>query len=200
MRHEAAAPPSPGDGLIASELCRRIGCAKADMKALSRLWQRSSLSCQQKLCIFRTLIQSKLLYGIAACALNLSQRKQLNGFQARCLRQVLHIPPAFISRVSNVKVLSRQPLTEILVESQMKLRGRALRTPAMHSAAFVPCSDRPLVSHYIRRRGRPRIEWTVLALEEARRRNNNSIPLHELAQDPKKWQATLQNHRRLGSS
>ena len=182
------------DGLIDSELCRRIGAAKADMKALDRLWKRSSLSCNQKVRIFRALIESKLLYGIAACVLNISQQRQLNGFQARCLRRVLRIPPAFVSRISNSEVLKRascQPLTEILMEAQVQLLGRALRVGPMHSATFVKGTEQPLTCHFIRRRGRPRKEWPPAALDEARRRNNTPQSLLQLAQNPKTWKSAM---------
>ena len=189
-------------GLVNSELSRRMGAAKADLHALARVWTRSSLSCRQKVRIFRALIEPKLLHGIAACAFNVRQQRQLNGFQARCLRQVLRIPSAYISRVSNMEVLRRancRPLTELVTDTQMQLLGRSLRVAAMHNATFVRGTDQPLVSHFIRRRGRPRKEWAPTALDEARRRNRTTLALYHLAQDPKSWSSAMSTHHHVFS-
>ena len=39
--------------------------------------------------------------------LNKAELRKIDGFQAKCLRSILHIPPPYISRVSNATVLQR---------------------------------------------------------------------------------------------
>merc|ERR1719159_1323618 len=89
-----------------------------------------------------------------ACCLNKSQLRRLNGFQARCVRKVLGVKPAFYSRISNREVLQRArsiALSDTLLEEQLRLLGRSLRAPLsspLHSAAFTPGTPEPLVNHY----------------------------------------------------
>ena len=181
------------DGSVDHELSRRIGAARGVFAALSRVWHRPSLSCRKKICIFQALVVPTVLYGLAACCLNIAQQGRLNSLQCRCLRPLLGIRPAYFSRISNVEVLRRagcRPLTEILLNQQLLLLGRALRAPTaapLHSCAFVPGTDRPLVSHYIRRVGRPRKEWAPTVLDAARSRSQTATSLWQLSSDTAKW-------------
>ena len=54
------------DGRVGSELCRRIGGAKTDFAALRLVWSRAPLGRQRKVAIYKALVESKLLYGLAA--------------------------------------------------------------------------------------------------------------------------------------
>ena len=116
------------DSLPGHELGRRIGMARADFMALQKIWKHSSLSRDRKLDIFRSLIESKLLYRLSCLCLLAAERRRLNGFQNRCLRQILRIPPAFISRVSNAEVLRRahyRAATYLLLQRQLLLFGKS---------------------------------------------------------------------------
>ena len=64
------------------ERSRRLGLAKLEFRTLSRVWKRSALSCKRKIQIYRSLVESKLLYGLAACCLTIAQQRRLNGMQA----------------------------------------------------------------------------------------------------------------------
>ena len=185
------------DGSVDHELSRRIGTAKGTFGALSKVWSRSCLTCWQKLQIFNALIVPNVLYGLAACCLNVVQKRRLNAFQCRCLRKLLGISPAYFSRVSNAEVLRRassQPLADTLLDQQLHLLGKVLRTTRespLRSCAFVPGTDQPLVSHYVRRVGRPRKEWVPTLLEAANSRNTSPLALSVLANDPAKWQRVI---------
>ena len=147
------------------ELARRIAMAKADFIAIEAVWRHSSLTWPRKLHIFSALIESKLLYALAAICLTTAQKRKLNGFQNRCLRAIVGIRPSYESRVSNVEVLrkcNRRPATEILLERQLILFGKALRAPEGHplrTASFTPGTDQPATNRYVRRQGRPCLEW-----------------------------------------
>ena len=86
------------------EICRRS-------KVNSTNWRESGgiLPCtpQQKIRIFQACVVSKLLYCLHTMWLNKAKLRKIDGFQAKCLRSILHIPPSYISRVSNATVLQR---------------------------------------------------------------------------------------------
>ena len=109
---------------------------------------------------------TKLAYGLASAWLNTAQRRRVDGFQARCLRRIWGVPPSYISRISNKTVLDRasqRPLTRLLEKEQLLLYGRAARAAEdsiMRSSTFCPGSLRPACDRYVRRVGRPRLEWT----------------------------------------
>ena len=107
------------DGAIQSELSRRLGLAAADFKALCRVWAHASINRTRKLQIYKGCVESTLMYGLHTCWLNKSQRRRLDGFQARCLRRLLGILPSFLSHVPNKDVLSAAgtaPLSTTLLE------------------------------------------------------------------------------------
>ena len=58
----------------------------------------------------------------------------------------------------------------------------------LHSCAFLPGTDRPLVSHFVRKVGRPRKEGVPTWLDAARFRSHSVTSLLELSGDAAKWQ------------
>ena len=94
-------------GSIQSELARRIGMATADFKALSRIWNHTSVTKELKYRIYQACIVSKLLYGLQVAWLTKTQRLRLDGFHARCVRKIVEGPHSFWSRISNADVLEK---------------------------------------------------------------------------------------------
>ena len=180
----------------ASAQSRRIGQAKSEFRALSKIWRRSNLTRKRKLAIFRSMVETKLLYALSCCCLNVAQQRRLNGFQAKCLRQIIGIPASFISRVSNREVLRRADYPEAttsLVQSQLQILGKVMRAPPtsqLQSCAFHPGTLQATTSHYIRRVGRPRKEWVPSVLAEAVSRVDPQ-DLQTLAQDPLRWRVAM---------
>ena len=152
------------DGLPGHELGRRIGMAKADVTNLQRVWKLSSLHSTRKVEISKALIESKLTYSLSCLRLSVADRRRLDGFQNRCLRRILGIPSAFISRVSNAEVRRQahcHAATDLLLHCQLLLFGKAFRSPLdspMHSNSFIPGTLQPVTNAYVRRVGRPRRE------------------------------------------
>ena len=106
------------------EICRRLGEAKGQFDKLARVWRHSTLHPKQKLRIFQVCVVSKLLYCLHTMWLNKAELRKIDGFQEKCLRSILHIPPPYISRVSNATVLQRshcKPLSAILKFRQLCL-------------------------------------------------------------------------------
>ena len=81
--------------------------AKMDFLELQKVWKHSSLPQFRKIEIDKALIESKLMCSLSCLCLSSADRRRLGGFQNRCLRGILGISPAFISRVSNMEALRR---------------------------------------------------------------------------------------------
>ena len=88
-------------------ICRRLGEAKGKFDKLASVWRHSTLHPQQKIRIFQACVVSKLLYCLHTMWLNKAELRKIDGFQAKCLRSILHIPPPYIIRISNATVLQR---------------------------------------------------------------------------------------------
>jgi hypothetical protein len=82
-----------------SELSRRIGMAAGDFQRLQKLWSHASVSVADKLKCLNAFVTSRLLYGLSTMVLVECQRRRLDGLYARCLRRILRIPAAYVSRV-----------------------------------------------------------------------------------------------------
>jgi len=183
-------------GCIDSELSRRIGQARSEFRALGKVWRRSTLTRKRRLAIFSSMVETKLYYALSCCCLNVAQKRRLNGFQAKCLRQIMGIAPSFISRVSNKEVLKRAAhleATTSLEQSQLQLLGKVLRAPAtsqLHLCAFSPGTLQPATSHYVRRVGRPKKEWVPTVIAKAAGRVGVQS-LQTLANDPVRWKAAM---------
>ena len=129
-----------------------------------------------KVKFFNAFILSKLRYGLATVWLVTAQRRRIDGFVARCLRRILHIPASFVSRVSNAAVLKRagaKPFSQQLLKHQLHLLRKVAVTAAdnpMRKDTFIDASLIPQIGRYVRRAGRPRQEWTTQLLQEGRTR------------------------------
>ena len=108
---------------------------------------------------------SKLMYGLVTAVLNKSERRRLNGFQARCLRRILKVPSAYVNRISNARLLSMAQdrlLSSTLEKHQMILMGKLALRPSddvVRSSIFMPdgINLKRVVGSL--KRGRPRIRW-----------------------------------------
>ena len=80
---------------------------------------------------------------------------------------MLGIPAAFSSRVSNRSVFDRanvQPLSEQILFRQLVLLGKIARAPPdslLRRCVFIDDSLLPQVGRFVRRVGRPRLDWTT---------------------------------------
>ena len=181
------------DGRVDSELNRRIGMLKGDFLVLQKVWKHSSLTRRRKLEIFKALIESKLYYCLPCAVFTKASTRRLDGFQCRCLRKILGISPAFVSRVSNAEVLresGQEPASSQLLRRQLLLLGRAARAPdanPLKSASFIPGTLEPATNRYVRRVGRPRLEWVPQVLREAYRIAGGVQQFSEQVQAPESW-------------
>ena len=188
-----------GDSRIDSELARRIGFATAEYHQLQKLWGHAHVSIREKVQFVSAFVVSKLVYGLSTACLNKAHRRRLDGFYARGLRRILRIPAAFVSRVSSKAVYQAagvQPLSEQLVKRQLVLLGQVARAPAtdpLRRDVFIGDTLRPVISHYIRRVGRPRVNWTEYVLKVGAERLGGQASFHQQLQnlDEKAWKAKV---------
>ena len=157
-------------------------------------WSHANVSQQDKLTCFNSFVVSRLLYALSTMQLVRSQRRRLDGFYARCLRRVLHIPAAFVSRISNSVVFKRasvQPITEQLLRKQLVLFQQVATAPQgdpLRRDTFVAEGMDPMISHFIRRVGRPRLDWTQELLREGSIRFGSYNSFHTAVQSSTKVQ------------
>ena len=189
------------DGQISSQLGRRIGVAKSEFIALSKVWRHSALTRQRKLFLFSSLVESKLLYALSCACLTVAEQRRLNGFQVKCIRQIWGIKPSYWSRVSNVEVLrlaGHRSATTLLDLQQLQFLGRILRQPEsrpLRAASFRKVGGviQPGNSQFVRRVGRPRKEWVRTVLDIAYGITGGSEQLCAAASDANAWKRYLQS-------
>ena len=143
------------------------------------------------------MVASKLMYGLSSVWLNKSERRRLDGLQSRHLRQIVGITHPMLSRISNREVLKRaqqNPLSQTLCRQQLFLFGKAARAPAsdpLRDAVFCPGSLRPAPDRFIRKVGRPRLEWATQLKELALQVCGHGMRLEEAIADEKVWKALV---------
>jgi hypothetical protein len=103
------------DGRMGSELARRLGAAAADFAQLRVLWQHANVSRTFKIQVYQACVVQKLLYCLHTGCFVKAELRKLDGFHARCLRQILGIPQAQLSKVSNAEVLAKAGSTPLSV-------------------------------------------------------------------------------------
>ena len=161
------------------------------------VWKHSSLPRFRKIEIYKALIESKLMYSLSCLCLSSADRRRLDGFQNRRLRSILGIPPAFISRVSNMEVLrtaSYISATDMLLKRQLILFGKALRSPFDHPfyvCAFIPASLQRATSACVSRVGRPRRERVTHVRDKAFQFFEGHYEIARLVQNPHVWHRTV---------
>ena len=136
---------------------------------------------------------SKVMYSLNSAWLNKAERRRLDGFQARCLRRILHIPHAYFSRVSNEQVLSQsgqQPYTAQLLRSQLLWFGkicRATDSNFLRRLTFQPGSARPATDACGRARGRPRNEWAKCLYKAVAPQFTSDPAIMQCVSEPAAW-------------
>ena len=174
------------DGRICTEVSRRLGAAKCTFGCLQRVWNNSTLGTQRKIQVLTACVYTKLLYGLTVVCLTKADKKRIDGFQARCLRRILRIPPVYYSRISNTTVLERarqKPLSQSLVNYQLLYFGQLARRPdsdPVRSCIFEHGSAKLKPLSGTRRVGRPRFHWGREMMKESLSRIGDEAKLQHL--------------------
>ena len=152
-------------GRSVTEISRRIGQAAAEFKLLSTVWKNAGVSLQRRLAVFDAVVISKLMYALSSAWLLQADLRRLNGFYCNCLRQILRIPPSYVSRISNAEVLSRAEcccLPDRLRQAQLRLLDDVMNNPQLNvlkEASVQPSTGTPWTAVWVRRQGRPKQNW-----------------------------------------
>ena len=190
------------NGRTGDELSRRLGLAAADFKTLSRVWSQANLSTRRKVQIFNSCVVSILMYGLRTTWLGVAERRRLDGFQARCLRKILKVPAAFISRVSNEAVrrqAATKPLSSELLKQQFQTFGSiAIRwNDPLRESIFVRGTITLIETQGVGRQGRPRHTWADQIKREAVKLAGSEARLEEIliqGSDLKIWNTLVSEH------
>ena len=188
------------NGKFGSEISRKIGAAKATFRTLSNVWKNSQLPMRRRLALFDSLILSGLRYGVASAWLSKSDLRRMDGFHAGCLRKMLKIPVAYISRISNEEVRRRvqqQPLSVSIRAMQLKLLGQVLTNPDkdfLKDAAFQDGDVlRPSTAAYVRKVGRPRDNWAEKLIAIVRPATGTLRRWLQVTSSEQLWNETVAN-------
>ena len=106
-------------GRVDSEISSKLGMAKQEFRALSQIWSHANITKRRKLELYRSLVISKLLYGLQTVWLSKGLRQRIDAFHCSCIRRILGIAHSYISRVTNADVLRQgnaMPLSKILLQ------------------------------------------------------------------------------------
>ena len=187
------------DGQVDSEIAQKLGLAECDFKSLVTIWNHSSMTRQFKYQVFVACILQKLLYALDGAVLLKSHAKKLDAFHARCIRKILGISPAFISRVSNKFVLSKmnaEPLSQTIYQRQLDLLGKIYRLSDAHPLrkCIFKEGSIDLIDIEKRRVGRPRHAWGPMAKQMALKITRDQEHLKQIIRDKNTWQKYIRQH------
>ena len=114
---------------IDAEVAHRIARASSAFGRLKdNVWERSGLSLDTKLQVYRAVVIPSLLYACETWTVYSRHAKQLNAFHMRCLRTLLHI--TWRDKVPDTEVQQRAKMDSIyaiLMRSQLRWAGHVSR-------------------------------------------------------------------------
>ena len=133
--------------------------------------------------VLNALVTIKLVYRLAAIVLTTTDRRRLDGLQNLCLRRIWNILPCYLS-------CGNSPLAKKVLGQQLWLCGKAARAhvgSVLRVCAFCSGSLRPASDRYVRRIGRPRLEWVTQVQTAALHLTGGWATLEEAITEPEKW-------------
>ena len=155
---------------------------------------------RRRLALFDSLILSGLRYGVASAWLSKSDLRRMDGFHVGCLRKMLKIPVAYISRISNEEVRRRvqqQPLSVSIRAMQLKLLGQVLTNPDKDFLKDVAFQDgdvlRPSTAAYVRKVGRPKDNWAEKLIAIVRPATGTLRRWLQVTSSEQLWNETVAN-------
>merc|ERR1711953_692022 len=168
-----------------AELEGRLRKANTVFYKLKTFWRNTSCDNKWKLQVFNACAMSVLLYGLEGIVLTQSLKQRINYFYTKAIRNILRIPAAFMSRISNDKVIDiannilhgEEHKDRYMIASNMiKMRAVGFLGHIAREAQQWGHVARVTVNAYLsrfsydhRRVGRPRFSWINTTMEKAHR-------------------------------
>ena len=128
------------------ELRHRVTAYEAKMFTYKFIWQSESIMPHRKIQIYSAVQLKTLEHGISGLIPTQAHEKRLEGVQVRGLRQILKIPAAYISRISNDQVLQRAntpSITETWRMQRLRTLGHLVRHPEQPHSWATLNGDQP---------------------------------------------------------
>ena len=137
---------------ISNRLCK----AKAQFRRLRKVWSSSNFSIRTKIKLFNSLVISVLTYGSKTWKTTEGDKKKLDSFQNRCLRQLLRV--RWPDKISNEELHRRTRTTKVseaIKERKWKWIGHMIRM----DDSRICTTALTWQAEGKRRVGRPKITW-----------------------------------------
>ena len=138
------------------EVAKRLAEATATANKLKIFWNKASNPAWWKIRAYDAIIRSKLLYGLECIQLTEAEIHELDAYQIKGLRRILHIPPTHIDRTwTNDKVIEKasveigKPIinfAETWKQTKFKTLGHVMRASPedpLHQVCFQSAEKTP---------------------------------------------------------
>ncbi|XP_053400610.1 uncharacterized protein LOC128557341 [Mercenaria mercenaria] len=166
----------------------RIGKGRNQFRRLRKIWTSSIFSIQTKVKLFNSLVMSVLLYGSETWKATEQDKKKLDTFQNRCLRQIFRI--RWPNKIRNEDLHKRAKTTkasETVTIRKWKWIGHILRqenTICNTALTWQPEGKRKV--------GRPKTTWRRTTEQERKRLGWNSwATARTAAKDRTQWKQRI---------
>merc|ERR1711953_475878 len=167
------------------ELEGRLRKANTVFYKLKTFWRNTSCNNKWKFQVFNACAMSVLMYGLEGIVLTQVLKQRINYFHTKAIRNILRIPAAYMSRISNNKVIEiannilygeTHPGRCLIASNMVKMRaigflGHIAREAQSwsHVANVTVNADLSRFGYDHKRVGRPQFSWLHTTMEKAHR-------------------------------
>ena len=176
------------NGSCDEEIQARISKASQAFGMLKNTWKARTISLKTKLRLFKSNVQTTLLYGAESWKMTKTLSNKLEAFQRKCLRKILRIFwPDTIRNESLYAQTNMRPITEEIRRRRWRWIGHVLRRPptAISRVAlrWTPAGKRS--------RGRPKETWRRTVEAEMNLQGWKWNTLEKSAKDRDEWRSLV---------
>ena len=171
------------------DITNRLGKAKAQFRRLRKIWSSSKFSIQTKVKLYNSLVLSVLTYGSETWKTTEHDKKKLDTFQNRCLRQMLRI--RWPEKISNEELLRKTRTSKVSDKVANRKWGWIGHVLRMDNTRICTTA---LTWHPEGRRkvGRPKTTWRRTTEQERTKLGWNSwASARTVAKDRQRWRQCI---------
>ena len=176
------------DGNSESEIKARIRKARGAFAALKNIWKTNKISNRRKIRLFKSNVQSVLLYAAESWKVTKDICQMLEVFQNKCLRKILRI--YWPNKISNTELHERtgmQPISLEVKSRRWKWIGHVCRMPL----TSIPRVAMRWTPGGKRARGRPKETWRRSVEREMKALGWSWGQVTKLATDRQHWRSLV---------